>query len=224
MHLKEDHSAVQDDHSSKHNEECRTHINDTNDSEDKSHDESDRPPHLSSMESNKIVDQGCNILLPMGPGRSSSISMRYNLTTITSTFPQDIPSHLYKGISIIVHLILPLLVSLRNGVLSSSLLLSLQSTSVLESPLTPLWNIFLRRLYKDISTIIYIQVKLETHSYDHLYEDVSTVTPKHTKLEITRSWVLSHSSLQTYMKYFHKLITNYMIDCNYSNNNGNIRR
>ena len=127
MHLKDNHSTVQDNHSSKHNEECHTHINDTNDSEDKSQDESDRPPQLNSMDSNKIVDQGYKILLPMGPGKSTSISVKYNETTNTSTFPQDIPCHLYKGISTIVHLLLSLLVSLRNGVLQSSLLVSLQS-------------------------------------------------------------------------------------------------
>ena len=44
------------------------------------------------------------------------------------------------------------------------------------------------------------------------------------KPEITRSWILSRSSLQPYMKYFHKFITYYMIDYNQSNNTGNIRR
>ena len=43
MHLKDDHSTVQDNHSGKHNEECHTHITDTIDSEDKSQDESDCP-------------------------------------------------------------------------------------------------------------------------------------------------------------------------------------
>ena len=56
MHLKDNHSTGQDDHSSKHNKECHTHINGTYDSEDKSHDESDRPPQLNSMNSNKIID------------------------------------------------------------------------------------------------------------------------------------------------------------------------
>ena len=40
MHLKDNHSTIQDDHSSKHNKECHTHINEVNDSEDKSQDES----------------------------------------------------------------------------------------------------------------------------------------------------------------------------------------
>ena len=169
-----------------------------------------------------------SFLLPMGPGKSTSISVKYNKTTNTSTFSQAIPCHLYEGISTIVHLLLSLLVSLRNEVLQSSLqsslLVSLQSTSVLASPLTSIWNIFLRSLYEDIFTIIRIQVKPETHSYNHLYKDISTVTPIHIKPERTRSWLPSHSSLQPYMKYFHKLITYYMIDYNHSNNNGNIRR
>ena len=46
MHLKEDHSTVQDDHSSKHNRECHTHIHDTDDSKDRRQDESDCPPQL----------------------------------------------------------------------------------------------------------------------------------------------------------------------------------
>ena len=121
-------------------------------------------------------------------------------------------------------LLFSLLVSLSNGVLQSSLLVSLQSTSVLASPLTSLWKIFLQRLYKDISTIIHTQVKPETHSYNYLYKDISTITPIHIKPEITRSWIPSHSSLQPYMKYFHKLITYYMTDYNHSINTGNIRR
>ena len=171
MHLKDDHSTVQDNHSNKHNEECHTNITDTNDSEDKSQDESDHPPQPNSMDSNKIVNQGYKIMLSMGPDKSTSISVKYNETTNTSTFPQDIPYHLYEGISTIVHLLLSLLVSLRNGVQQSSLLVSLQSTSVLISPLMPIWNIILQRLYEDISTIIRIQVKPETNSYHHLYKD-----------------------------------------------------
>ena len=89
-----------------------------------------------------------------------------------------------------------------------------------------LWNLFLQCLYRDISTIIRIQVQPEIHSYrdSHLYEDISTVTPTHMKPDISKSWISSRSSLQPYMKYFHKLITYYMIDYNHSNNTGNIRR
>ena len=78
MHLKDDHSTVQGNHFSKHNEECHTHIDDKNGSEDKSQDESDHPPHLNSMDLNKIVDQGYKIIYPMGPGISTKISVKYN--------------------------------------------------------------------------------------------------------------------------------------------------
>ena len=114
------------------------------------------------MESNKIVDQGYKIILLMGPSKSTSISTIPNDTTNTSTFPQDIPWHLYEGISTIVHLLLSLLVSLQNGILQSSVLVSLQSNFVLTSPLTSLWKMFLHHLYKDIYTVTPIQVKSET--------------------------------------------------------------
>ena len=131
MHLKDNHAAAQDNHSSKHYKECHIHINDTNDSDDKSRDESDSPTQLNSTDSNKIVNQGYKILLLMGPGKFTSISMKYTETTNTSTFTQDIPCHLYEGIFTIVHLLLSLLVSVRNRVLPSSLLVSLQSTPLL---------------------------------------------------------------------------------------------
>ena len=128
MHLKDDHSTVQDNHSNNHNEEYYTPINNTNDREDKNQDESDCSLHLNNTESNKTVDQGYKILLPVGQTKSTSISAKHNKITNTSTFPQDIPCHPYKGISTIVHLLLSLLVSLPNGILQSSLLVSLQST------------------------------------------------------------------------------------------------
>ena len=171
------------DHYNNHNEECHTPINNTNDPGDKNQDESDRPLQLNSTKLNKTVNQGYTILLPVGPSKSTSISVKYNETTNTSTLPQDIPCHLYKGISTIVHLLLFILVSLRNGILQSSLLVSLQNDSILESQLMSLWNIFLQRLYKNISTIIRIQVKPEIHSYDHLYKDIFTITSIHVKLK-----------------------------------------
>ena len=186
MHLKDDHSTDQDDHSNNPNEEYRTPINNKNDHEDRNQNESDQPLQLDSMESNKTVDQGYKILLPLGPSKSASISTKHNETKSTHTFQQDIPCHLYKGISTIVHMILSLLVSLQNGILQSSLLVSLRSDSILASQLTSLWNIFLRRLYKNISTVIRIQVKPETHSYNHLYEDIFTVASIHVKPEITK--------------------------------------
>ena len=112
IHLKNDHSTVQDDHFNNHNEEYHTPINNTNDYEDENQDESDRPLQLNSMKSNKTVDQEYKILLPVRPSKSTSISMKHNETTSTNTFPQDIPYHLYVGISTIVHIQLLLLVSL----------------------------------------------------------------------------------------------------------------
>ena len=76
MHLKNDRSTVQNNYSSKHNEECHTHINSTNDSEDKSQDKSDRQLQLNSNDSNKTFGQGYIIILPMGSGKSSSISVK----------------------------------------------------------------------------------------------------------------------------------------------------
>ena len=71
-----------------------------------------------------------------------------------------------------------LLVSMRNGVMQSSLLVSLRSSFVPASPMTSLWKIFLCRLYEYMSTVAPIQVIPETN----------------------KLWVLSHSSLQPYMK------------------------
>ena len=84
---------------------------------------------------------------------------------------------------------------------------------------------FLRHLYKDISTVTPIQVKPETFKLlRRLYVYISTITPIQVKSEKRKSWIPSHSSLQPYRKYFHKLITYYMIDYNHSNNIANIRR
>ena len=71
-----------------------------------------------------------------------------------------------------------------------------------------LWNLFLRYLYGDVSTIIRIQVKPEIYSYryNYLYEVISTTIPIHMKPEISTSLTSSRSPLQPYMKYFHKLI------------------
>ena len=66
--------------------------------------------------------------------------------------------------------------------------------------------------------------KSETHSYNHLYEGIFTVKSIHVKPGLTKSWILSHSLLQPYMKYFYKIITSYMIDYNHSSNTDNIRR
>ena len=95
-----------------------------------------------------------------------------------------------------------LLVSMRNGVLQTSLLVSLRSNCVRASPMTPLWKIFLRYLYKYMSTVAPIQVESKS----------------------TKLWVPSHSLFQPYMKYFYKLTTYYMVDYNHSINSDNIRR
>ena len=140
--------------------------------------------------------------------------------SLTVLIHEDILHHLHNDTSTVVHVQLSLLVSLRNGIIQSSLLTSLPSllvslrngvfqssllvslrrNSVLASPLMFLWNIFLRRLYEDISTIIRIKVKPETHSYNHLYEDISTVTPIHMRPEITRLWIPSRSLLQPHIQ------------------------
>ena len=44
------------------------------------------------------------------------------------------------------------------------------------------------------------------------------------KPEISKSWISSCSLLQPYMKYFHKLITYYIIDYNHYNNINIIKR
>ena len=63
---------------------------------------------------------------------------------------------------------------------------------------------------------ICIQIKPKIHSYpySHLYKDISTATPipVHIKPEISKSWTSLHSSLQSYMKYFHELIAYYIIN------------
>ena len=82
---------------------------------------------------------------------------------------------------------LSVLASLQYGFLQSSLLVSLRSTPIQTSTLLSLWNIFLRRLYNDVSTIIRVQVKPEIHSYTHLYKNISTVTSIHIKPEISKS-------------------------------------
>ena len=79
MHLKDNHAAAQDNHSRKHYKKYHTHINNTNDYDDKNQDEPDSPLQLNSMDSNKIVNQGYKILLLVGPGKSISMSMKYTI-------------------------------------------------------------------------------------------------------------------------------------------------
>ena len=158
---------IQDDYSNNHNENGHTHIIDNNDSEDESHNELNSSPQLNGMESNKIIDQRYRIILPMGSSKPTSISVKHYGTTNTSTFLQglflmylhkaiitilclqlsltvyvdkDIPYYLYKGISTVVHLLSSLPASLRNGILQSSLLMSLQSKFLRLSLLISLRN------------------------------------------------------------------------------------
>ena len=78
---------------------------------------------------------------------------------------------------------LSLLTSLRHRFLQSSLLVSLRSNTVHTFTLLSLWNIFLRCLYENISTIIRIKVKPKIYSYNYLYKDISTATPIRTNLK-----------------------------------------
>ena len=91
-----------------------------------------------------IVNQEYKTLLPVGPSKSTSISVKHNETTNTNTFLQDIPFYLYEGISTIVHLLLSLPISLRNVILQLSLLTSLQSKFLQSSLLVSLRNGILR--------------------------------------------------------------------------------
>ena len=114
-------------------------------------------------------------------------------------------------------LLLSLLALLRYGFLQSSLLVSIRNIHVHISTPISLWNLFLRFLFNDIFIIIRIWVKPEIHFYQYiyLYKGISTVTPLHTKPEISKLWILSCSLLQPYMKYFHKLIAYYIIEYNH---------
>ena len=76
---------------------------------------------------------------------------------------EDILHHLQDNNSTVVHILPSLLMYLRNKVLQSSLLMSVRSKFLRSSLLaflqygfllSSLWNIFLRCLYVDVSTII----------------------------------------------------------------------
>ena len=69
------------------------------------------------MESNKIVDQGNQILLRVGSCKSTSISMKYNGTTNTSTFLQGLfLLYLHEAVITILCLQLSLRVSVRKDI------------------------------------------------------------------------------------------------------------
>ena len=86
IHFNNNQAIVQDNHSNNHNKEGYTHINDTDNPEDDSHTKLNSLPQLYGMEPNKIVYQGYKILLPVGPNKSSSISVKHKETINTSTF------------------------------------------------------------------------------------------------------------------------------------------
>ena len=118
-----------------------------------------------------------------------------------------------------------LLIYLQNGFIRSSLFVSLQSNFVFTSPLTSLWEMFLRHLYKDISIVTPIQIKPETFkSLRRLQVYISTIAFIQVKPETDKSWIASHSSIQPYIKYFRKLITQYITDYNHSTDTDKIRR
>ena len=145
-------AIIQDDHSNNHNKNGHTHINHANNPEDESQNELNSSPQLYGMTPNKIVDQEYKILLPVKPSKTTSISVKHNETTNTSTslhglflmclyeavmtilclhlslmvyIHKDISYYLYQGISTVVHLLLSLPVSLRKRILQPSLFTSL---------------------------------------------------------------------------------------------------
>ena len=134
---------------------------------------------------------------------------------------EDALHHLYEDIYTAIHLLSYLLVSLRSGLLWSSLLISLQSNFALSSPLTSLWKIFLRHLYEDIPTVTPIPSKPEMFLQ---YIRGFMITPEQVKPKSPESWIPSHSSLQPYVKYFYKFVKYYMFDHNYNTNTCDIRR
>ena len=147
---------------------------------------------------------------------------------------EDILHYLYESISKIVHLLLflltslrceviqtSLLVSLRSGILQSSLLTSLQSKFIFISLLVCLWKLFLRCLYKNISTITCIHSKPEI-----LLQSIRGFmsTPKQVKSKAPKSWLSLNLSLQSNTKSFYKFVTYYLTDNNYNIDIWNIRK
>ena len=103
----------------------------------------------------------------------------------------------------------------------------------MQSPLLPpLWNRFLRRPYKDISTVTPIPSKPEMfvqgiHSKPEIllqYIWGSMIVSKQVKPEARKSWLPSRSSIQPYTKSFYKFITHYMNIHIYNIDTWNIRK
>ena len=154
IHFNNDQAIVQNDHYNNHNKNSHIHTNHTNKIKDKRHNELNSSSQLYSMEPNKIIDQENKIILPVRPSKSTSISVKHNGTTNTSTslhglflmclyeavialvclhlsltvyMHKDISFYLYEGVSTVVYLLLSLYVSLRKGILQPFLFASIRS-------------------------------------------------------------------------------------------------
>ena len=92
IHFNNNQPIVQDDQSNNHNEDGHIHINDKINFEDESYNELNSSPKLNGMDSNKIVNQGYQILLPVGSSKFTRKSMKHNGITNTSMFLQGFSS------------------------------------------------------------------------------------------------------------------------------------
>ena len=133
----------------------------------------------------------------------------------------NIIRHLYRGFSTVVSLQSSLLASLKSEFILVFLLASLGSRFIQSSLLVSLWNIFLRRLYGDISTVTHISSKLEI-CLQRIRE--STIYSIQTKPEISTFWLLLHESIQTSVLHFYKNIGYYVIDQTINNTTWDIRK
>ena len=151
-HFYNNYFIVQDNHSNINNNNGCTHFSDAHNFEDESDNGLDSSQQLNGIESNKIFKQENQTLLTMESSKSTSVSVKHSGITSTSMSIQElfleyqhevvtailylqqslqvpvheyIIYHLYKGISMIVHLLLSLLVPLKSEILQSSLLMSL---------------------------------------------------------------------------------------------------
>ena len=153
--------------------------------------------------------------------------------SLSVSLHDNILCHLYQGIYKVVSILSSLLSSLRseflrssiltsvrNGFLRSSLLLSLRREFLQSSLLTSLWNIFLRRLHKDIPTVTPIPSKSEMFvqgihpKSETLLQNICEcmTLSKQVKPGASKSWVPLHASLQLCAKLFYKYIVYYVID------------
>ena len=80
---------------------------------------------------------------------------------------------------------------------------------------------FLQRLYEDIPTVTRINSKPEIFLQNIRVFMCATKQVKH---EIPKSWLPSHSSLQSYTNLFYKFVTYYMFDDSYNIDTWNIKK